>query len=121
MARNAVSEFSIFSFPHPVAILGPKSPRRYHYAALVMSLCLELVHSAMEERKRRRVRGFGSTVDTPCDLDWWARMERKYGRDLNKEERERTNPNSNDFIGFFGGTGCGRRFAPALARRAMKR
>ena len=65
---------------------------------------LELVHEAMEDRKKRKVRGFGSTVDTPCDLDWWARMERKYGRDLNREERERTNPAANDFIGFFGGS-----------------
>ena len=65
---------------------------------------LQLVHSAMEERKRRKVRGFGSTVDTPCDLAWWARMERKYGRDLDGEARERTSPNSSDFIGFFGGT-----------------
>lgn len=31
-------------------------------------------------------------------------MERKYGRDLNREERERTNPAANDFIGFFGGS-----------------
>ena len=65
---------------------------------------LELVHGAMEDRKKRKVRGFGSTVDTPCDLDWWTKMERKYGRDLNREERERTNPDANDFIGFFGGS-----------------
>ena len=63
---------------------------------------LELVHTAMEDRKKRKVRGFGSTVDTPCDLDWWTKMERKYGRDLNKEARERTNPDAGDFIGFFG-------------------
>ena len=65
---------------------------------------LELVHEAMEDRKRRAVRGFGSTVDTPCDLEWWAKMERKYGRDLNREKRERTNPDASDFIGFFGGS-----------------
>lgn len=63
---------------------------------------LEAVHGAMEDRKKRRVRGFGSTVDTPCDVDWWARVERQYGRDLGKEERERSNPDANDFIGFFG-------------------
>ena len=65
---------------------------------------LELVHGAMEDRKKRKVRGFGSTVDTPCDLDWWAKMEKKYGRNLKREERERTNPDANEFIGFFGGS-----------------
>lgn len=63
---------------------------------------LELVHHAMEDRKKRKVRGFGSTVDTPCDLAWWAKMEHKYGRDLKREARKRTNPDANDFIGFFG-------------------
>ena len=65
---------------------------------------LELVHGAMEDRKKRKVRGFGSTVDTPCDLDWWTKMEKKYGRNLKREERERTNPDANEFIGFFGGS-----------------
>lgn len=63
---------------------------------------LQAVHGAMEDRKKRRVRGFGSTVDTPCDIDWWARMERQYGRDLGREDRQRSNPDANDFIGFFG-------------------
>ena len=27
---------------------------------------LKRVHDAMEKRKKRRVRGFGSTADTPC-------------------------------------------------------
>ena len=60
------------------------------------------IHAEMESRKKRNVRGFGSTVDTPCDLQWWSRMERKYGRDLEKEDRERTNPDGRPFIGFFG-------------------
>ncbi|MDE0442639.1 MAG: hypothetical protein OXL38_11015 [Gammaproteobacteria bacterium] len=63
---------------------------------------LERVHQEMEERKKRQVRGYGSTVDTPCDLDWWSRMERRYGRDLDEEDRKRTNPDAQDFIGFFG-------------------
>ena len=63
---------------------------------------LTLVHEAMESRKKHRVRGFGSTINTPCDLEWWSRMEHKYGRDLKEEERVRTNPNAHDFIGFFG-------------------
>ena len=65
---------------------------------------LTQVHRTMEERKRRKVRGFGSTVDTPCDIDWWHRMERTYGRDLVRERRERTNDEARDFIGFFGGS-----------------
>ena len=63
---------------------------------------LTRVHEAMETRKKRKVRGFGSTVNTPCDLDWWSKMERKYGRDLKLEKRKRPNPDSADFIGFFG-------------------
>lgn len=63
---------------------------------------LKQVHDAMEARKQRKVRGFGSTIDTPCDVDWWRRMERTYGRDLVEEKRERTNEGAGDFIGFFG-------------------
>ena len=63
---------------------------------------LKRVHDAMEKRKKRKVRGFGSTVDTPCDLAWWSRMEHKYGRDLERENRDRTNRDAADFIGFFG-------------------
>ena len=63
---------------------------------------LEAVHAAMEDRKKRRVRGFGSTVGTPCDVEWWARIEQRYGRNLSKEDRKRSNPDANDFIGFFG-------------------
>ena len=63
---------------------------------------LTQVHNAMETRKQRKVRGFGSTIDTPCDIDWWRRMEHTYGRDLVREKRERTNEDANDFIGFFG-------------------
>lgn len=63
---------------------------------------LKQVHKEMEVRKKHMVQGFGSTVDTPCDLDWWSRMEHKYGRDLKEEERLRSNPHSRDFIGFFG-------------------
>ena len=63
---------------------------------------LNKVHSAMESAKGHPVRGFGSIVGTPCDIDWWIRMEEAYGRDLDDEGRERTNPEASSFIGFFG-------------------
>ena len=63
---------------------------------------LKRVHDSMEKRKKQKVRGFGSTVDTPCDLAWWSRMEQKYGRDLEREKRDRTNRDAAGFIGFFG-------------------
>lgn len=46
--------------------------------------------------------GFGSIENTPCDIGWWVNMENRYGRDLSRENRERTNPDASDFIGFFG-------------------
>ena len=64
---------------------------------------LKQVHSAMEEQKTRGdIEGFGSIVGTPCDISWWATKEREYGRDLDAEHRERTNPEAASFIGFFG-------------------
>lgn len=41
--------------------------------------------------------------DTPCDLDWWVTMERKYGRDLKAEMRQTRRDVPGNFIGFFGG------------------
>ena len=66
---------------------------------------LSQVHAAMEAQKADDVPGFGSTVGSPCDIDWWASKERKYGRDLEKENRPRSNPDAPPFIGFFGATG----------------
>lgn len=64
---------------------------------------LKQVHNAMEEQKLNGdIEGFGSIVGTPCDISWWADTERKYRRDLDAENRERTNPDASNFIGFFG-------------------
>ena len=63
---------------------------------------LAKVHSDMELQKTKPVEGFGSTTGTPCDIQWWIDKEKKYGRDLEKEHRERTNPDAQSFIGFFG-------------------
>ena len=48
------------------------------------------------------VPGFGPTVGTPSDVEWWRRIEETYGRDLVKEKRPRRNPNGSTTIGFFG-------------------
>ena len=65
---------------------------------------LAQVHSAMEAQKKGSIEGFGTTIDTPCDIDWWVKKEREYGRDLELEKRKRTNPDASSFIGFFGAT-----------------
>ena len=63
---------------------------------------LEQVRNTMERRKHTDVPGFGSMVDTPCDVAWWTAMEQKYGRDLEAEGRVRTGADSSSFVGFFG-------------------
>ena len=63
---------------------------------------LAKVHTEMERQRLSEIRGFGSTVGTPCDIGWWMDKEKRYGRDLEKENRERTNPDAQSFIGFFG-------------------
>ena len=57
---------------------------------------LQSVHAAL-----------GTVVDeelqnTPCDLNWWVNLERKYGRDMEAEERQMKRKIPNNFIGFFG-------------------
>ena len=49
--------------------------------------------------------GYGSLRETPCDVDWWKRMETLYGRDLAAEGREIRADVPNDFLGFFGTSG----------------
>ena len=63
---------------------------------------LRQVHRAMEQQRDSTIPGFGPTAGTPCDLDWWRKQERRYGRDLDTESRQRTNPEASSFIGFFG-------------------
>ena len=41
---------------------------------------------------------------TPASIDWWIKMEDKYGRNLKKEKREITSKRKVNFIGFFGAT-----------------
>ena len=63
---------------------------------------LAQVRRTMDVRQRTDVPGFGSMIDTPCDVGWWKAMERKYGRNLNAERRVRTGADSSSFVGFFG-------------------
>ena len=61
---------------------------------------LQQIRARMDEVKDTVVPGFGSLADTPCDLSWWERIERKYGRDLVAEKRKvRGNATH---VGFFG-------------------
>ncbi|MDE2661606.1 MAG: hypothetical protein OXI39_01195 [Gemmatimonadota bacterium] len=48
---------------------------------------LRTVHAQMESRRDTEVPGFGRLADSPCDVAWWARIEREYGRDLKAENR----------------------------------
>ncbi|MCY3790832.1 MAG: hypothetical protein OXH63_18795 [Gemmatimonadetes bacterium] len=74
------------------------------YCFLKGAPSLGQVHSAMEAQKADAVAGFGSTIGTPCDIEWWTNKEQQYGRDLVLEKRERTNPDASPFIGFFNGS-----------------
>ena len=60
---------------------------------------LRKVHEQMETAKKNKT----AAIDSPCDISWWKRIERRYGRDLKAEKRvihkkERTE----SVIGFFG-------------------
>ena len=74
------------------------------YCFLKGAANLTRIHAQMKAQKSDEVEGFGSIEGTPCDIDWWIDKERKYGRDLDKENREQTSPDAQRFIGFFGAT-----------------
>lgn len=57
---------------------------------------LTKVHRAFKASLNNELKG------TPCDLQWWIDLEKKYGRDLVKEKREIKGKVANNFIGFFG-------------------
>lgn len=63
---------------------------------------LEQVRDTMQRGQNVDVPGFGSMVDTPCDVRWWTAMEQRYGRNLDAEKRVRTGADSSSFVGFFG-------------------
>ena len=60
------------------------------------SQTLHRVFEALEQEESNMLK------DTPCDLNWWVKLEQRYGRDLIKEERDVKRAVKGDFIGFFG-------------------
>ena len=61
---------------------------------------VEKLRAAKEAIEKEQVVEY---VDTPCDIRWWAGIEKKYGRDMKAEGREIKSERSNiEFIGFFG-------------------
>ncbi len=77
---------------------------------------LRRVHREMESAKvGGAVPGYGLLGDTPCDVDWWCRMEKTYGRDLEAEERVVHGDPAHDFLGFFG---AGSRFSYGVLAEA---
>ena len=70
------------------------------YCFLKGAANLGAIHTGLEDAPDTDVPGFGPLADTPCDLRWWMRIEKLYGRDLHAEKRTiRTNATH---IGFFG-------------------
>ena len=70
---------------------------------------LRKVHRDMEAAKNNDgPSGFGPLKGTPCDIAWWRRMEKKYGRDLAAEGRSLQTALDREFLGFFG---AGSRFS----------
>ena len=73
------------------------------YCFLKGATNLRNIHREMEAAKfEDDLPGYGSILETPCDIDWWKRIEKLYGRDLRAENREIRSDLPNDFLGFFG-------------------
>lgn len=59
---------------------------------------LHQVHNYMETDKKNGT----SEIDSPCDINWWKRMEHRYGRDLKAENRKiHKQERADSVIGFF--------------------
>lgn len=60
------------------------------------SQALRQAYNALEKEKNK------AHKNSPCDIDWWIALEKKYGRDLIAEKREVKRDVKDGFIGFFG-------------------
>lgn len=72
------------------------------YCFLKGTANLRNIHREMEASKHQELPGYGSILETPCDIDWWKRIEKSYGRNLRAEKRKIRSNVPNDFLGFFG-------------------
>ena len=66
------------------------------YCFLKGSNTLKKVFTTLEGERNYNWKG------TPCDIKWWVGIEKKYGRDLEAEQRKIRKGVPNNFIGFFG-------------------
>ena len=63
---------------------------------------LRSVQLSMDKEREELSPGFGSLIGTPCDVQWWMKIEKRYGRDLMAEQRATNGKSPTNFIGFFG-------------------
>ena len=63
---------------------------------------LRTVHEQMENQKNDDLTSGPSLRDSPCDINWWRRMERLYGRNMAAEKRVIRSEVKGGIIGFFG-------------------
>ena len=86
------------------------------YCFLKGGSTLRRVHREMETAKTGAgTPGYGALRNTPCDVAWWRRMEKMYGRDLEAEQRVVHADLAHDFLGFFG---AGSRFSYSVLAEA---
>ena len=75
------------------------------YCFLKGSQTLAEVTANREMAEKNLPKKLRAQPDTPADIQWWANIERKYGRDLEREGREIRNAETageKPFIGFWG-------------------
>ena len=63
---------------------------------------LRTVHEQMENQTNDDATAGLSLRNSPCDINWWKRMERLYGRDMAAEQRVIKREVKGGMIGFFG-------------------
>ena len=68
------------------------------YCFLKGAKVLRSVHSKLSEDMKTNK----EYTNTPVDINWWVRLENKYGRDLVAEKRKISTKHKNKVIGFFG-------------------
>lgn len=75
------------------------------YCFLKGSQILARIATAKKEAEKKLPKKLRAQPNTPADVNWWAEIERKYGRDLEQEGRKILNNDTageKPFIGFWG-------------------